>query len=379
MPVGSLLGSARRRLSRAAARVGQIAIRPLDTGPSASAETARVAVVIPVFNAMPYLQQLLDSLAQQDLSPELFEVIAVDDGSTDGSGKVLERFAAAHPNVRLIRQRNSGWPGQPRNAGIEASRGDYVFFADADDLLAPEALRAMLDFADRHAVDVLVPRMAGLSGRRVNHSLFAQTHIDAPLRQVFGTLSPQKLIRRELLEAQGLRFPEGRVRLEDGMFITRCYLAAQRVSVLAEHDYYYLRARQDGSNISARSTVPEDYTNSVRIIARDILDRCSDPGLAEQLVLDLYRRKILRVYVPARYQAMSPRRRSRWVSAHEQFAREFVPPQLDEHLEFPFGDRSRLLRQGDPVPLLEYAKAESVLRQSCALAVPENGCPPPAL
>jgi glycosyltransferase involved in cell wall biosynthesis len=90
---------------------------------------------------MPYLADLLDSLAAQDLDPAFFEIVAVDDGSTDMSGEVLDAFAAAHSNVRVIHQGNSGWPGKPRNVGIAASQAPYIFFCDADDLLGPEALR----------------------------------------------------------------------------------------------------------------------------------------------------------------------------------------------------------------------------------------------
>ena len=128
MDIATARTTLRRRLAKitakASARLGQLRVRESDSGPSASAHTARVAVVIPVFNSMPYLRELLDSLVAQDMAPDLFEVIAVDDGSTDGGGKILDAYAARLPNMRDIHQRNSGWPGKPRNVGIEASRSD---------------------------------------------------------------------------------------------------------------------------------------------------------------------------------------------------------------------------------------------------------------
>src|SRR3954451_21788786 len=89
---------------------------------------------------------------------DAFEVIAVDGGSTDGSGALLDDYAAAHTHVRVIPMQNSGWPGRPRNAGTDAARGDYLFYLDADDMLAPEALRRMLAFADEHGSDIVVVR-----------------------------------------------------------------------------------------------------------------------------------------------------------------------------------------------------------------------------
>lgn len=366
--------SLRRRMAKLAAKIRQPRIREKDTGPSASADTARVAVIIPVFNSMPYLREMLDSLQAQDLDPKLFEVIVVDDGSTDGGGKLLDAYAARLPNMRLIRQQNSGWPGKPRNVGIEASRADYVFFCDSDDLLGPEALRRMVEFADAHEVDVLAPKLVGIGGRRVGASLFASTHVDAPLRTITGTLSPQKMIRRELLDRHGIRFPEGKVRLEDGMMLTRCYLASGRNSILADYDYYFIRTRQVGSNISSGRTEPEGYTESVATIARIIKEGHPDPAFADQLVLDLYRRKALRIYVPARFRAMSTDRQRRWVSAHAQFVRDHIPQELEADLDFPFLQRSRLVRNEDAAGLLRLAQTEDQLRAVCRATPPSpNG------
>ncbi|WP_411732385.1 glycosyltransferase family 2 protein [Paeniglutamicibacter sp.] len=363
--------SLRRRLAKIAARMRQRRIREKDTGPSASADTARVAVIIPVFNSMPYLKELLDSLEAQDLDPKLFEVVAVDDGSTDGGGKLLDAYAARLPNMRLIRQHNSGWPGKPRNVGIDASRSDYVFFCDSDDLLGPEALRRMIEFADAHEVDVLAPKLVGIGGRRVGAALFASTAIDAPLRTILATLSPQKMIRRELLEEHGLRFPEGRVRLEDGMLLTRCYLVSRRNSILADYDYYFIRTRQVGTNISSGRPEPESFTESVSTIARIIKEGHPDPAFADQLVLDLYRRKALRFYVPRRYRAMSADRQRRWVTAHAQFVRDHIPEELEADLGFPFLQRSRLVRNENAAGLLQLAKTEGQLTADCR-ATPPN-------
>ncbi len=76
-------------------------------------ERACVSVVIPVYNTRPYLAECLDSVLTQDLSPDELEVVAVDDGSTDGSGELLDAYAERHRNLRVIHQDNSGWPGRP--------------------------------------------------------------------------------------------------------------------------------------------------------------------------------------------------------------------------------------------------------------------------
>lgn len=339
-----------------------------DSGPSASAATAKVAVVIPVYNTMPYLADLLDSLAAQDLDPALFEIVAVDDGSTDMSGEVLDAFAAAHSNVRVIHQENSGWPGKPRNVGIAASQAPYIFFCDADDLLGPEALRRMLDYAVANDVDILVPRMVGLGGRGVQSGLFRESYLDVDLRKILGTLSPQKMFRRSMLDRHGIRFPEGMVRLEDGLMLARSYLVSERTSLLADYDYYYLRTRDDGANISSQRTSPESYTRSVSEIARILTEGHPDADRAGLLALDLYRRKCLRFYAPDRFRKINRRQARRWMSEHAKFAQRYISPALEEQLSFPHRERSALVRAGDLAGLRRLAAAEQFV-QATARAV----------
>src|SRR5438309_11962954 len=107
----------------------------------------KVSVVVPVYNSGRGVAPLIDSLADQTLAPELWEAIFVDDGSSDGSPEDIEELIAGRPNMRLIRERRSGWPGRPRNVGVDASRGEYVFFSDDDDTFGREALERMVAFA----------------------------------------------------------------------------------------------------------------------------------------------------------------------------------------------------------------------------------------
>src|SRR5215213_9039611 len=121
----------------------------------------RVSLIVPVYNAGPYLRECLESIAAQDLPAGDLEVVLVDDGSTDGSAAILDEFAAAHDHALVIHQANSGWPGRPRNVALDVARGEHVFFMDADDVLGPEALRRLADFADAHDSDIVVPKMVG--------------------------------------------------------------------------------------------------------------------------------------------------------------------------------------------------------------------------
>jgi hypothetical protein len=314
-----------------------------------------VSVVVPVYNAGALLRSCVDSVLAQDMPCEGFELVAVDDGSTDGSGTILDEYAAAHPNLRVIHLENSGWPGRPRNVGTDAARGDYLFYLDADDMLAPEALRRMVDFADEHGSDVVVVRTQWLKDDLPFRAADMETRVDARLGRVFRTLAPHKLLRRSFVEAARLRFPEGRVRLEDGIFMARAYLLATRVSTLGDYDYYHRRAHVRGGNISRTRADAVEYARSVETIMDIVRQLDGDRKRADRIVLGLYRRNGLRVFETGRFDAYSPRHQRRCVEAVQRLAAAHVPPQLESKLPEPHRARSEAVRRGDVDALIRLA------------------------
>ena len=322
-----------------------------------SASSVRVSVIMPVYNTGPLLRELLNSLVRQTLPPEQYEVIAVDDGSTDSSGRILDEYAAAYPQITVIHQENSGWPGMPRNRGLAQARGTYDFFADSDDAFSHEALERMTSHADDFGSDVVLPQHAGLGGRWIDTRFFQEHHGNVDVEAVGLSLAPQKMFRREMLERHGIRFPEGKVRLEDGMFVMRAYYAADTITVLSDIVYYYLRTREDGSNISSSAFKPADYNWSITQVMRIIRDSDPDPQRADRMILNLYRRKCLKFYQPDRYPKLRLARRADHMREHRAVQAEFIPPTLEAQLKRPYRRRSELIRAGDLDGALRYAEA----------------------
>lgn len=211
-----------------------------------------VTIVIGAYEAMPYLVKCLESVEDQTIGPERIEVIAVDDGSTDGTGEYLEKFAErAAMSVTVIRQANSGGPSGPRNVGLGKARGRYVFFLDADDYFGPEALERMVAMADEQGTDVVLGKVVGVN-RTAPRTMWGKT---LPRTDVFSsnikfTLSAQKLFRRDLLTRHGMVFDESLKTGEDALFTMEAYLRADGVSVIADHDCYYLVGRDDGKHVT---------------------------------------------------------------------------------------------------------------------------------
>ncbi len=211
-----------------------------------------VTVIIGAYEAMPYLVECLASVERQTLDPARMEVIAVDDGSADGTGECLEEFAArAAMPVTVIRQENSGGPSGPRNVGLAKATGRYVFFLDADDRLGDEALERMVAMADKNGTDVVLGKVEGIN-RKPPTSMWGRTldRTDVFSSNIKFTLSAQKLFRRALLERHDMRFDESLWTGEDALFTMEAYLRADGVSVVADYPCYYLVGREDGKHVT---------------------------------------------------------------------------------------------------------------------------------
>ncbi|MGV9941137.1 glycosyltransferase family 2 protein [Streptomyces sp. NPDC003401] len=237
-----------------------------------------VSVIIGAYEAMPYLVECLASVEAQSLDPARVEVIAVDDGSTDGSGDCLEEFAARVPMaVTVIRQANSGGPSGPRNVGLAKATGRYVFFLDADDRLGPEALERMVAMADRNGTDVVLGRVEGVN-RKAPRSMWGKTleRTDVFSSNIKFTLSAQKLFRRALLERHGIRFDESLWTGEDAVFTMEAYLRADGVSVVADHTCYYLVGRSDGKHVTKSGSYTLRFDSARALM--ELIARMLPPG-----------------------------------------------------------------------------------------------------
>ncbi|WP_167153209.1 MULTISPECIES: glycosyltransferase family A protein [Streptomyces] len=209
-----------------------------------------VTVIVPVHNTLRYLERCFGSVEAQTIGRRKLEVIAVNDGSSDESGDWLDAWARERDNVQVIHQEPSGGAGKPRNVGIERARGTYLFFLDSDDYLGTDALRRMVAMADGEESDIVYGRIVGVGRDAPVDFRTTSAEVDLYDSPVYWTLAPYKLWRRALIEEHGLRFAEGRLLNEDVAFAVPAVLHAKKISVVADHDCYYLEGRGDGTNAS---------------------------------------------------------------------------------------------------------------------------------
>jgi CDP-glycerol glycerophosphotransferase len=238
---------------------------------------ALLSVVVPVYNVERYLAGCLESLLAQSFAE--FEAILVDDGSTDGSSAVAERYAEADPRIRVVRQPNAGL-GAARNRGVAEARGGFLTFLDSDDTLVPDAYQTMMSTLRRTGSDMAVGTLKRNHGThhsltplmRRNHSARRErvTLADMPLA-VADVFAVNKVFRRDFWDAAGLCFPE-HIRYEDQPTLTQAFVAARRFDVLPELVYLW-RVRDDGSSITQR-----------RYELADLADRMESKRISTELV-----------------------------------------------------------------------------------------------
>lgn len=206
------------------------------------------SVVIPVYNVRDYLNECIDSILKQ--SCRNYEIILVDDGSSDGSEAICDHYAADHSNITVIHKTNGG-QSFARNVGINSARGQYFIFVDSDDYISDSTLEQFEDKIIKYGqLDVILSEcMYGVEpdGKivdaqgRLNASEYEGITGEQALTKMYETTpdwSPcGKCYRTEYWRDHGFAFMEDRVS-EDLQLIDRVTLEAQNVAMISAHYYY---------------------------------------------------------------------------------------------------------------------------------------------
>lgn len=230
----------------------------------------RFSIIIPAYNAEAYLKRCLDSILSQNYSD--YEVIVIDDGSTDGTSNILVQY----PQVKVISQANHGM-ATARNRGLEVAQGDYILFVDSDDRLCPNALANLAPHLDGEDI-------VGFGTQIYNESNGIYT--DNPIQPTAATagwdyfnhhrLTPspvhfvciwQRAYRRAFLEENNLRFTDGLKRAEDDLFTTMAMFHTRSIKTIADYIYTY-HVRQG----SITRTEDPKLTNDARRVQQLLAD-----------------------------------------------------------------------------------------------------------
>ncbi|MGW2840357.1 glycosyltransferase family 2 protein [Streptomyces sp. NPDC001493] len=325
----------------------------------------KVTVVVPTYNSGSHIEPLVRSMLDQTLSADEFEVLFVDDGSTDDTPARLAELAAEHAHFRTTSIPNSGWPGRPRNIGVEQARGEYVQFVDHDDLMAPEALERLHAMAVRNGSDIVIGKVASnFTSRGVPYGLMSTTREKCTVRtaSLIDSLTPHKMFRTAFLREHGIVHPEGPWILEDQLFLVRSYLKAEVVSVLGDYVCYTYWARDDAANAGTRAMDPRRYYANLREIMATVADGTEPGPDRDRLLRRFYRGEMLgRLGVPARGAVIDPHFDADPFEAVRELADTFVTDGMHASLAANQRVRSDLLRANRPAELTEYTRRQTDL------------------
>lgn len=214
----------------------------------------KLSIIIPVYNVEKYVGKCLDTVLDQNLDVEDYEVIIVNDGSTDDSLKIVQSYADINHHFKIIDKENGG-AGSARNRGMDSAKGKYVYFIDPDDYLISNCLSKLIETSEEHNLDILTFLSKSYCDTSLKgKSLFEKKDFSGSFgdNMISPIVNGEKyvanvkyrsevwwfLINREFLNTTGLRFVEGRY-LEDVAFSIALILEAKRMAHLQLDGHRY--------------------------------------------------------------------------------------------------------------------------------------------
>ncbi len=257
----------------------------------------KITVIIPVYNIAPHLPRCLDSVLAQTY-PHL-EVVAVDDGSTDGSGSILDEYAAKDPRVIAIHQKNGGVTSA-RLAGLRAASGDWFGFVDGDDFVEPDMYQRLLDNALKYGADISHCGYRMVFPRRVdyydNTGRLAQQDRLTGLKDLLdgSMIEPglwNKLYHKSLLQSLfHSEAVEPDIKINEDLLMNFFLFRAAENAVYEDFCPYHYIVRQ-GSAANSRNRECH-VTDPIRVARRLVRETREIPSLYP-LALRLYARRLI--------------------------------------------------------------------------------------
>jgi glycosyltransferase involved in cell wall biosynthesis len=203
---------------------------------------AKLSVVVPVFNVEKYLPRCLDSIVGQTMRD--IEIILVDDGSSDNSGKICDDYAAKDPRARVIRRNHSG-AGAARNAGMKIAGADYVGFVDSDDWADAGFFESLCGRADTTGAEIVKGEVMTTE----NGTTYLKNPYHADIRWNRGRFTNgcfwSAIYSRDFLLGNKIDFPENIVTGQDVVFLNKAVILANKIDLARGGNYYHYMRRND--------------------------------------------------------------------------------------------------------------------------------------
>ena len=240
-------------------------------------DNVKISVIVPVYNTENYLEEALDSVLNQTMIDDI-EVLMLDDGSSDDSRYIIEKYALDYENFHAFHNENIG-QGPERNFGIEHAKGEYIHFMDADDYILPDTYEKLYEIAKSDSYDFVMGKACRFTmNSNWNDFLystiykdiadFLPTTIKETTSLVYNTTCWDKLIKREFLLKNDILFPKENIMAEDVPFMMKMHDSADKIGMINDNVYYW-RYRSDLSSDTQQKDIQKFKD---RIISLNILN-----------------------------------------------------------------------------------------------------------
>ena len=235
----------------------------------------KISVIVPVYEIEDYLEETLLSLLNQSIIDDL-EVIMVDDGSTDESRYIIERYALDYPNFHAYHKQNEG-QGIARNFGLEVSSAEYVTFLDSDDYLPPYAYERLYDMILKNGTDFVIGNVVRFARynewddilfknayRRMNNDIDLFNAWDYP-EIIWDTAMGNKIYRKDFLKGNSIAFPQKKIYFEDLLFSFKTFILADSISYIHDISYYW-RLTHDRTSVTQQEDSIKNFKDRLNIL-----------------------------------------------------------------------------------------------------------------
>lgn len=260
-----------------------------------------VSLIVPVYNAGQYLDEFLDSVKAQTFTE--FQTVLVDDGSTDGSGEKLDAFAADFHDCKVIHKQNGGVVSAWKR-GVSEADGEYLAFADPDDIMSPDMLETQYKLMTENSADLVIVgvrklkdgeiRPMGIQFLKLNDGLYEGEKLENIKRELFGSqenpraafrfFKQNKMFRRDAV-LSALGFTDDAVSYGDDICISAAAVYDSKRLYICKTPLYTYRVH--GDSITTASYSPEDADNAKRII-ESVTALAADRGFLNEHIVRGY-------------------------------------------------------------------------------------------
>lgn len=260
----------------------------------------KLSIVVPVYNVGPYLDETLNSAENQTLKD--IEIICINDGSTDNSLEILQNHAAKDERIKIINQENKG-ASEARNVGLRSAKGQYIYFLDSDDVMAPYAMKKSVDLLEKYKADMLNFDFIRYHYRD-SVDLSEYSYKDLPVKvcdfkegqNPFNTFSTRTVAtwsyvyRKLFLTDNKIEFKKDLRSFEDILFTYMCKAHLKRL-VKDSNIGYFHRVKRPESLVNANSKIDKRRICRFLMIVHELAinkDKFKFPGSKEFLLKKMF-------------------------------------------------------------------------------------------